>query len=196
MEVILASASQRRSEILSSCGISHIVIPSNAKEASGSGRSVSETVEMNAVIKAETVSGGSGPAVIIGADTLVVHDGDMIGKPGDENEARDMLARFSGVDIEVYTGVCVIDACTKKKAAGVDKSSIRVADLSREEIGEFFYLLGPYDKAGGFSVEGVGSMIFDDIKGSYFNILGLPMMKLRELFAEIGLDILDFVDKP
>jgi len=81
-----------------------------------------------------------------------------------------------------------------KKASGYDKSDISVRPISDAEAEKYFRLLGPYDKAGGFSIEGVGSLIFDDIRGSYFNILGLPMIKLAELFRETGFDILDFIE--
>jgi len=192
-DIILASISRRRSEILFSCGIRHIVIPSNAKESLKKDRPVPETVKANAEAKAEAVAKTSGPSVIIGADTLVAHGDVIIGKPKDEGEAREMLSRFSGGEIEVYTGMCVIDVTTGKKAVGFDRSEITVASLDEKEVEGYFSLLGPYDKAGGFSIEGVGSMIFDNIRGSYFNILGLSMMKLKELFSGIGLNILDFV---
>jgi len=194
-EIILASVSKRRSQILSSCGIRHIVVPSNIKEVFEKDRSISEIVEMNAVMKAEAVAEDSGPAVIIGADTLVMRGDVIMGKPEGGKEAKDMLERFSGSKIEVYTGMCVMDVESGRKSSGVDRSELLVAPLDKSEIEEYFYLLGPHDKAGGFSIEGVGSMIFDNIKGSYFNILGLSMMKLKVLFAEIGLNILDFVDK-
>ncbi|MEA3489262.1 MAG: Maf family protein [Candidatus Omnitrophota bacterium] len=192
-EVVLASASERRSRILSDCGIPHRVLPSGAEERMDGDREVSETVRMNAEMKAETVASGEEQAVVIGADTLVVHGNEIIGKPHGEGAARKMLGDFSGGKVEVYTGLCVIDAASGKKAVGFEKSSLIVSKLSDDEIKRYFRLLGPYDKAGGFSIEGIGSLIFDDIRGSYFNILGLPMLKLKGLFEEIGLDILDFV---
>ncbi len=194
-EIILASVSKRRSQILSSCGIRHIVVPSNIKEVFDKDKSVAEIVEKNAVMKTEAVAKGSGAAIIIGADTLVMHEGVVMGKPEGEKEAKDMLEKFSGSGIEVYTGMCVMDVESGRRSLGVDRSEILVPPMDKSEIQGYFYLLGPHDKAGGFSIEGVGSMIFDNIKGSYFNILGLSMMKLKVLFAEAGLNILDFVDK-
>lgn len=192
-EIILASASERRSSILDSCGIDHLVIASGEKEDMDNGRPVSDIVLANAARKAEKVAQGSGDAVIIGADTLVVHGEDILGKPQDEDAARRMLRKFSGGEVEVYTGLCVIDTGSGKKSSGFEKSSLEVIPLSEEEVEKYFRLLGPYDKAGGFTIEGVGSLLFDNIRGSYFNILGLPMMKLNALFAEAGLDLLDFV---
>lgn len=192
-EIILASASERRARILEECGIQHQIIPSGAEECHNEYMDVSETVQENARVKAEAVAEGIQDAVVIGADTLVVHNGDVLGKPADENAARELLTRFSGEEIEVYTGLCVIDVASGSKTLGFERSELTVAVLGTDEIEKFFGLMAPYDKAGGFSIEGVGSLLFDDIRGSYFNILGLPMMKLRELFAQVGLDIVDFI---
>lgn len=192
-ELILASASERRRKILEMCGIKFKVVVSDAREDMDSSKHVSDLVRVNAELKASAVLRVHPGAVVVGADTLVAHGEDVLGKPGDEKAARDMLKRFSGSDIEVYTGLCVMDGKSGRKAVGVDVSELNVVPLTGEEVDRFFPLMGPYDKAGGFTMEGPGAMLFDDIKGSYFNILGLPMMLLRKMFTEIGLDILDFV---
>ncbi len=193
-EIILASASERRLRILSECGLRHRVVPSGVEETVEKDRHISETVQINAARKAKAVAAGERQSIVIGADTLVVHGEEILGKPEGEGAAREMLERFSGSEVEVYTGLCVIDP-DGGKAEGFERSSLLVASLTAEQVERYFRLLGPYDKAGGFSIEGVGSLLFDNIRGSYFNILGLPMMKLRELFEEVGLDILDHVGK-
>ena len=173
-KIILASASKRRSEILSSCGIPHEVVVSDVEEIHEEDSSISEIVQMNAIMKAEKVAESVGSdKIVIAADTLVKCGDALIGKPKGEDEAREMLSMFSGRYIEVHTGICVIDTATGEKAAGVDMSDIRVAHINSEDIEKYFRLLGPYDKAGGFSIEGIGSMLFDNIFGSYFNILGI-----------------------
>jgi len=192
-EIILASASERRAQILSDCKIPYRVVLSGAEEDTPEGKSVSEVVQLNATRKAEKVAAECGNAVVIGADTLVVHNNNIIGKPKGEAEAREMLENFSGSDLEVYTGLCVIDSSSSKKAAGVERSELSVVPIKEKDIDRYFQLLSPYDKAGGFSIEGVGSLLFDNIRGSYFNILGLPMIKLEELFSEIGIDILSYI---
>ncbi|MFH1878989.1 MAG: Maf family protein [Candidatus Omnitrophota bacterium] len=194
-DIILASASVRRAEILSSCGIKFRVVPSGAEEDLEQHRPVYETVQINALRKAETVASGEELSIVVAADTLVVYGGKVIGKPGSEEDARMLLKNFSGGEVEVCTGLCVIDSLKGAKAVGFEKSSLNVASLTDREVDRYFRLLGPYDKAGGFSIEGVGSIIFDNIRGSYFNILGLPMMKLKELFSEAGLDLLDYVEE-
>ncbi|MFC1480388.1 nucleoside triphosphate pyrophosphatase [Candidatus Omnitrophota bacterium] len=199
-EIILASASERRSRILSDCGIAHRVVPSAAEEMLDKNTPISEIVRINAEAKAEKVAAitdgehGAERSVIIGADTLVSFGKDIIGKPDGAKAALEMLKKFSGNEIEVYTGLCIMNFEAGKKAVGFEKSSLSVSQLTDRQIERFFRLLGPYDKAGGFSIEGVGSMLFDNIRGSYFNILGLPVVRLRELFEQVGLDILDYID--
>lgn len=190
-QIILASASKRRFSILSDCGIHSQVIPSGVEEDMDPSLDISEIVQRNAVRKAEKVAENNKESIVIGADTLVLHGEDVLGKPDSEQSAKDMLIRFSGDKLDVYTGLTVI--CGEKKAIGFEKSSLNVVKITSEEVDKYFHFLGSYDKAGGFSIEGVGSLIFDNITGSYFNILGLPMMKLKDLFKEIGFDILDFI---
>ena len=194
-KIILASVSKRRSQILTSCGIRHEVASSGIEEILDEGLHVAEIVKRNAELKAEKVAEEAGDEVVIGADTLVAHGEETIGKPQDAADAKEILRKFSGNEIEVYTGLCVIDVLTGKKALATEKSELTVVALTEEEIEGYFHLLGPYDKAGGFSIEGVGSLLFDNIRGSYFNILGLPMIKLKELFKEVGLELLEFIEK-
>ena len=192
-EIILASASKRRAEILSSCNIPYRIVLSGAKEDLDSSNPISEIVQLNAIRKAEKVAAECENAIVIGADTLVIHGDNIIGKPADEEEAKKMLKNFSGSDLEVYTGLCVIDSSNSKKAAGFEKSELSVVHIKENDLDRYFKLLSPYDKAGGFSIEGVGSLLFDNIRGPYFNILGLPMIKLRDLFEEIGENILHYI---
>ena len=195
-EIILASASERRSRILLECGIRHRVIPADVEEEENSGRHISETVTTNAVMKAEAVAVSNAEAIVIGADTLVAHGKDVIGKPADEKEAFEVLKRFSGSRIEVFTGLCVVHSSAGIKTEGFEKSALNITVLTEERIKRYFKLLVPYDKAGGFSIEGIGSLIFDDIEGSYFIILGLPVARLSALFTQAGLDLLDYVSNP
>lgn len=195
-KIVLASASKRRSRILDECGISHDIKVSEYHEEHQPGEHIRDIVSRNAFKKAEISASGIADALVIGADTLVAHEDSIIGKPADAESAKQLLRRFSGSRIEVYTGICVIDTVTGEKASDAYISEISVGPISEEEIEKYFCLLGPYDKAGGFSIEGVGSIIFDDIRGSYFNILGLPMTGLSRLFKEIGLEIADYIGNP
>lgn len=190
MNIILASNSKRRREILASCGIAHKVIPSNATEYMTISKLPEQVAMINARIKAETVAKKVKSGYVIGADTVVLLGSKIIGKPKTAYYAKKMLKEMSGKTISVYTGLCVIDVKKENFISDYEKSFVTVKKLKNKDIPKYFKLLGPYDKAGGFSIEGVGSFIFDDIKGSYFNVLGLPTAKLREMFEKIGVDLL------
>lgn len=197
--IVLASASRRRSQILKSCGIDHLVLPSRIEEIHPKKKNVIPSVMKNAEVKTRTVLKEtrdlSKKSIIIGADTLVTFKNEVIGKPLDGKEAKNILRKFSGSEINVHTGLFVLDAHTNKHSTGYEKSVIFVDKINENDIHRYFRKLGSFDKAGGFSIEGVGSLIFDNIKGSYFNILGLPMGRLSILFSKIGLNLLDFCKK-
>ena len=193
MNIILASSSKRRREILASCGIKHKVVPSNAVEYMTVSRLPEQVAMINARIKAEAVAKKFKSGYIIGADTVILLGKKIIGKPKNAKHAKKMLKEMSGKTISVYTGLCVIDVKKGNLISDYEKSLVTVKKLKNREIPEYFKLLGPYDKAGGFSIEGVGSFIFDDIKGSYFNVLGLPLARLKEMFEKLGVSILKAV---
>ncbi len=193
MNIILASSSKRRRKILASCGIKHKVVPSNAVEYMTISRFPEQVAMINARIKAEAVAKKFKSGYIIGADTVVLLGKKIIGKPKNAKHAKKMLKEMSGKAISVYTGLCVIDVKKENLISDYEKSLVTVKKLKNREIPQYFKLLGPYDKAGGFSIEGVGSFIFDDIKGSYFNVLGLPLARLKEMFEKLGVSILKAV---
>ncbi len=192
-KIILASQSKARSAILSACGIPHTVAPSNITETHPRGVKPEIVVMENAKNKTRAASRRINSGIILGVDTLVLFKGRLIGKPRNKAEAKKMLRSFSGKRIFVYSGIHVADEDSGKSAVGFDVTSLKIKNIPEKDIEKYFNLLGPYDKAGGFSIEGIGSIIFDDIKGSFYNVVGLPMGRLQELFQEIGLDLLDFV---
>jgi septum formation protein len=191
VKIILASGSKRRSRILKECGIRHRVVVSGADEVMDPAKGVAYNAVTNACRKAEAVSGRVKRGFVIGADTLVLLGKRLIGKPKDEREAKKLLRDFSGKKILVCTGLCVIDAVSGKTSKGSVVSAIRVRKIKAGKINLFLRALAPYDKAGGFSIEGAGSIVFDDVEGSFYNILGLPMNALYDLFKKVGLDLLD-----
>jgi len=193
MNIVLASNSKRRREILASCGVKHKVVPSNATEYMSVGRLPEQVAMINARIKGEVVAKRFKSGYVIGADTVVLLGNKIIGKPGNASHAKRMLKEMSGRTISVYTGLCVIDVKKRRIISDYEKSLVTVKRLKPKDIPRYFRLLGPYDKAGGFSIEGVGSFIFDDIKGSYFNVLGMPTARLKGMFEKLGVDILSFI---
>ena len=194
MRIILASGSKRRSSILDSCGIKHSVVVSAVKE-NMQDADPGRLAVSNARLKAGKVGEKTGKGFIVGADTLVLLGKEIIGKPRDASHAMKMLKSMASKTVSVYTGLCVLDAATGRSVTGWECSKVRVKKIRPRDIARYFKLLGPYDKAGGFSIEGAGSFIFDDINGSYFNVLGLPMAKLNELFKKLDVDLLDIARK-
>jgi len=195
--LVLASKSRRRTEILKSCAIKHKIFVTNAKEIKGGVGAYCNTpllVVKNAKIKAFAAAKNFQAGIILGVDTVVLFKGKNIGKPNNEAHARRMLKSFSGQKIAVFSGLCLLDKANGKFACGVERTDLKVKNIQDRDIEKYFLKLGPYDRAGGFSIEGPGAIIFDDIKGSYFNVLGLPMGKLSDLFEKLGYDILDFME--
>jgi len=188
--IILASASKRRSKILKSCGLSHKVVVSGVPEKMDHKKGAEFNVLRNAQAKAAKVASKCREGFIVGADTIVLMGKRLIGKPKTRKEARLLLKAFSGKTILVYTGLCVVDSKKGKSASIVDVSKLHIRKLSRETIDKFIAIAGPHDKAGGFSIEGPGAFIFDNIEGSFYNILGLPVMKLNQLFEKLGASLL------
>lgn len=192
-KIVLASGSTRRHNILLDCGIDHTVFPTGIDEIMDETIPVDELVKINAEKKSSKAASVFESSIVIGADTLVYCEKKVIGKPKDPKEAKDILRKLSGNKAEVFTGLCVIDSGSSRKTVDYDKSTLYPLRLKEDELERFFGLLGPYDKAGGFSIEGLGGLVFDEIRGSYFNILGLPLIKLRKMMKDVGVDILDFV---
>ena len=194
-KIILASASKRRSKILKECGISHKIVISNASEKMDPKKGIKFNVLYNARIKARKIAIRYKEGFIIGADTVVLLGKRLIGKPRTKKEARSFLKAFSGKTIFVYTGLCVIDAKKGTSAEGTSVSKVHVKRLPRKKIDRFVKIAGPHDKAGGFSIEGPGAFIFDNIEGSFYNVLGLPMIKLNELFEKLGVSLFEEAEK-
>ncbi|MFH1231563.1 MAG: Maf family nucleotide pyrophosphatase [Planctomycetota bacterium] len=192
--IILASASTRRSQILSQCGIPHQIVASGIKEIMDSQKGPAYNTVFNACLKAETVSKQFKTGYVIGVDTIVLSGKRLIGKPRTKREAKNLLKEFSGKNIFVYTGICIKDVRKQKTVKSFVASKIRVKKIKNKMLNRFLKLSGPFDKAGGFSIEGVGAFIFDDIEGSFYNILGLPIIKLNELFERLGVNFLEYCD--
>lgn len=191
MKLVLASASERRKRILEECRIRFEAVPSGALEENGG--EITEAVVRNARLKAERVSEKTG-GVVLGADTLVLFEGESVGKPSGAREAGELLCRFSGRELKVYTGLYVVDAVSGGRGAGWEETDVRVREFGKEKTSMYLERLGPFDKAGGFSIEGPGALIFDDIRGSYYNVLGLPLAKLADVLLEAGFCIFSFME--
>ena len=171
-KIILASASPRRKELLTTAGVEFEVLVSEADETIPEGTAPRDAAMMTAEKKALAVAENR-DGIVIGADTIVVIDGKILGKPKDETDAFGMLRLLSGREHEVITGVCITDGEKTEKFAQVSK--VRFYDLTDDEITAYVATKEPMDKAGAYGIQGRGCVLVESIEGDYFNIVGLPV---------------------
>ena len=192
MEWILASASPRRRELLEHLGIAELhVIPAEGEERAPAGLSPAELVRHLAYCKAEEVAerlGAGADRLIIAADTVVVLDGQVLGKPRDAEDAVRMLSKLSGRAHKVYTGLAVFRG--NKKLQGTECSSVHFRALDAREIEAYVATGEPLDKAGAYGIQGRASLFVTGIEGDYFNVVGLPLCRLGLMLREVDVVLL------
>jgi len=179
MPIVLASASPRRRELLARAGVVFEVVHSPAEEIHDAEMDPGFLCELNAGLKADAVAMMRPDATVIGADTLVFIDGIPLGKPADLAEARAMMRRLSGRSHQVCTGVCVIVPGGARRLFH-DLTEVVFRELGEGEIDAYFALVNPLDKAGAYGIQEHGERIVSEIRGSFENVMGLPVDKLIE----------------
>ena len=184
--LVLASASPRRAEILRALGVSFRVVVSGAEERLEPGEEAGAAAERLARLKAAAVARVE-PPPILGADTVVVCDGRILGKPASRDDARQMLRLLSGRTHEVVTGLCMISP--QGTRSGVERTAVTFAPLSDHEIDWYVATGEPMDKAGGYHVDGRGALFVSSVAGSPSNVAGLPVRLFLSLAREAGLDL-------
>ena len=132
--------------------------------------------------------------LVLAADTIVVLDNEILGKPGDRDAAISMLSRLRGREHEVLTGVALLEAASARTAQAIERSRVKMADLSTEEIVWYVETGEPMDKAGAYAIQGLGALFVEAVNGSYTNVVGLPLPTVYRLFRELGFDLLAFRD--
>jgi septum formation protein len=181
--VILASQSPRRRDLLTLIGIPHEVRPADIDETYLPGEPPRAHAERLAREKAAATSDPD--AVVIGSDTIVVVDGDVLGKPRDEAEAARMLRRLSGRTHSVLTAVAV--AWRGRVESGVEEVDVTFHELSEMAIASYVATREPMDKAGAYGIQGFGATIVAAVHGDYFAVMGLPLQRLVRLLDSLGL---------
>ncbi len=182
--VILASQSPRRRELLSLIGITHEVQPANIDETPFERELPTSHSERLARGKAALIAQREPGALVIGADTVVVVGDTILGKPGDDQDARDMLRRLSGRTHRVYTAVAIArDDMVDSEVEGV---SVTFRDLTARQIDAYVATGEPADKAGAYGIQGYGSTLVDRIEGDFFAVMGLPLRRLVALSERAG----------
>lgn len=175
MRIILASGSPRRCEILKKAGVVFDVVKSDYKENLDRPLPPHELVKYLSKGKAHSVAHKYKNVLIIAADTIVVHEGKVLGKPKDIAHARDMLALLSGTSHQVVTGVTMLNTSTKKEVSFTDQSTIYFKHLTQKQIDHYIALHKPFDKAGAYGVQDGEGMLIHKVTGDYDTILGLPL---------------------
>lgn len=186
MELILASQSPRRKELLELLVQDFTVCPANVDETLEPGLPMTEQVARLAARKAEAVRAGHPSAAVIGSDTVVVCEGVVLGKPLDEDDARRMLNLLSGRTHEVITGVALAlpDGRTMQDAV---VTRVHFAEMVRPEVSAYIRSEESMDKAGAYGIQGRGARFITGIEGDYYSVMGLPVRRLYEMLREANL---------
>ena len=187
LPLILASNSPRRKELLTQAGIAFEVVPSLYEEHNHPGIPPAQLVKEQALGKALEVAHRYPERTILGADTLVVLDQSILGKPKDAQEAHAMLTEIQGRWHEVYTGIALVygkDSSAQKTHVQITKVHLRA--LSPQESTDYIATQEPMDKAGAYAIQGYGALFVDAIEGCYTNVVGLSLPKLWDLLEPLG----------
>ena len=188
-EIILASASPRRKELLESIGLQFKVDPADYKEDMNLKLSPHELARAVSLEKAKSVAGKYNNAIIIAADTFVIIRGQLLGKPHTEEEAKRMLVLLDSATHSVITGFTILDTDTGKKISRSVETKVTFKKLTKKEIDAYVKTKEPLEKAGAYAIQGLGSILVKRIEGDYFNVIGLPLCPLVECLAEFGIRI-------
>jgi septum formation protein len=184
--LILASKSPRRYELLKQVGLDFEVIPSRVMEDIVQKESPQEHVIRLAEAKARDVANGHPDRWVIAADTIVTINGTILGKPENREEALKMLHRLSGEEHWVLTGFSVCHLEKRKGDKEAVQTAVRMKNLTPAEMEWYVQTGEPFDKAGGYAIQGIGSFMIESIRGSYTNVVGLPLCELIQMLNRLG----------
>ncbi len=190
MKLILASSSPRRAEVLRDAGFVFEVRPADLDETRLLQEAAADYVRRVARAKAkaiaDTARAAGERAIVIAADTIVLAEGQILGKPKDADDARRMLRLFSGKTHEVLTALCVINIPAGKESLHVEKTRVQFLKMSEDEIESYIRTGEPFDKAGAYGIQGIAGRFATRVEGCYFNVLGLPLSRLWTTLQELG----------
>lgn len=184
-KVILASASPRRKELLNEITDDFIIEPSNADETVKEGISINDIPHYLALLKAKDVAKNHLDDIVIGSDTIVVIDDKVLNKPKDENDAYNMLSLLSGKKHRVLTGCAIV--CGEKTHSFCEETQVEFYQLTDKEIYDYIKTKDPMDKAGAYGIQTQGKMLVKAIYGDFYNVVGLPVARLKR-------ELLDFMN--
>jgi len=189
-KIVLASASPRRAELLTQIGVEFELATGNVQERPHPDEAPPDYITRLARAKVVAVARQREAGLIIGADTIVVLDGQLLGKPEDAADAERMLKSLSGRWHAVMTGVALYDVASRQEVADFDKTLVKFARLTNLEIDWYIKTGEPMDKAGAYGIQGLGGLFVDEIAGNYYNVVGLPLPLVYRLARRLGYSLL------
>lgn len=185
--LILASSSPRRRDLLSSLGLQFQVVIPEIREIPSPHETARDFALRVAEKKALIVGDQFPQAWVIGADTVVVLEGEILGKPQDRDDAKRMLQQLANREHIVVTGYVLVNVADGKKAGGVEETRVKIDSLEEREIDWYVNTGEPLDKAGGYAIQGKGAFMVEWIEGSYTNVVGFPLCQIMRLLKDAGI---------
>ncbi|HII79454.1 MAG TPA: septum formation protein Maf [Methanosarcina sp.] len=190
--IILASASPRRKELLKQLiGEKFLVYPSSYEEPPQPGLNPEEVLLKHSVEKARDVAKHFNSGIVISADTSVIYNGEILGKPGSPENAEKMLEKVSGREIQVITGLTVLDLDSMQEISEFESTNVWMAKISKEQISAYVRTGEPLDKAGAFAAQGKGAVLVEKVDGDFFNVVGLPLFRLGKILERLGVSVFE-----
>ncbi|MFH1363361.1 MAG: Maf family protein [Candidatus Omnitrophota bacterium] len=188
-KIILASGSEARLKLLNSFGLKVILKPQKIKESRCLKNGPAQSVVNNALLKAKTAAKKLKAGLVIGADTIVLAGNRLIGKPKDLSDACKTIRLLSRKPHWVYSGIAVIDLDSGKTHTAWDKTKVYMSSLDEAQIKKYCRKFSPLDKAGSFDIQGPGGLLVERIEGCFYNVVGLPLVKLARILRKSGVDL-------
>lgn len=188
MKLILASGSPRRQEMLKDCGIQYLVDVSGAVEVRAAGETPQQMAERLAFTKAHEVASRHQAEWVLGADTDVYIDGEILGKPRDPQDAKRLLNLIQGRTHVVWGAFALLNLAQQKKFIRTFQTRVSMRKMNQAEISAYVATGDPLDKAGAYTAQGFGAQFIESIEGSYSNVIGLNLAALMQLLEELKLD--------
>lgn len=185
-QIVLASKSPRRKELLEGIGLKFLIHPSDFEERD-THITPEELALHNAMGKAQDVARHYKDALVIGVDTVVAFNDHFLGKPKDREDAKRILRILSNTTHKVISAICIIDTNTRKNVSAIETTFVTIDRLEESEIEAYVNSGEGVDKAGGYAIQGLGALFCRKIEGDYFNVVGLPIYRLRKLLKEFGI---------
>lgn len=189
-KIILASTSPRRQELFGKLGIPFVMEAPDYEEDMNLKIAPVKLARLLSSGKASAVAKKHSQGIVIGADTFVVHNNHLLGKPKSRAEAREMLEKLSGQRVDILTGLTIIDAASGKQVSLTDITKVYIKKLSQSEITHYLASGEPLGKAGAFAIQGLGAVIIKRIEGDFMGAMGLPLFILVKELAKFGVRVL------